>query len=85
MNTILYGGLKYTKIHHAICCRLCKQIIRSTHLHDYKTCICGSISIDNDRVLGSKEHIDDRSIYVSEVRGKKIYIPHPSYLNNLLY
>lgn len=83
MNTILYGGLKYKKIRHAIYCILCSQTITSTHVHDYKTCACGSISIDCDRVLGSLTHIEDRSIYLSEIGRKKIYIPHPSYLNNL--
>ena len=85
MNTILYGGIKYKKIHNAVRCKLCSETITSTYLHDYKTCACGSISIDYERVLGSTEHIEDRSIYFSEIHGKKIYIPHPSYLNNILY
>jgi hypothetical protein len=27
-------------------CRLCNDIIESTHVHDYKTCSCGEISVD---------------------------------------
>lgn len=33
-------------IKNAIQCKHCGDIIESTHLHDYKTCSCGSVSVD---------------------------------------
>ena len=27
-------------------CLICRQVIRSTHRHEFKTCKCGSLSVD---------------------------------------
>lgn len=32
-------------IRNAICCNKCGDVIRSLHLHDFKTCKCGSVSV----------------------------------------
>ncbi|WP_436286300.1 DUF7695 domain-containing protein [Ruminococcus difficilis] len=33
-------------IKNSIQCKHCGDIIESTHLHNYKTCSCGSVSVD---------------------------------------
>jgi len=30
-------------------CRHCKQVIESTHVHDYVSCACGKIAVDGGR------------------------------------
>ena len=30
----------------AVKCNLCGDIIESTHVHDYKRCSCGNVSVD---------------------------------------
>lgn len=36
----------------AIKCNHCGDIIESTHVHDFKTCSCGTVSVD-----GGKEYL----------------------------
>ena len=46
MNYILYAGLKYSQIRHAIYCKKCKETIESKHQYDFKFCSCNSVGID---------------------------------------
>jgi len=57
---LVYGGVKYKKVRHAVLCKICKETIESSdkYVHDYKVCTCGSVGIDNDRVIGSLEYGD---------------------------
>ena len=74
---LVYGGVKYKKVRHAVLCRICKETIESSdkYAHDYKLCTCGSVGIDNDRVIGSIENMEDRSVYCAKVNGKTLWLP----------
>jgi hypothetical protein len=76
MDNIVYGGIKYRKIRHAIYCKNCKDTIESKSLHDFKYCSCGSIAIDDNRIIGDKINIENRSIYCYELNGRKIWLPN---------
>lgn len=73
----VYGGVKYKKVRHAVICKICKVTIESSdkNAHDYKLCACGSVGIDNDRVIGSLENMEDRSVYCAKVSGKTLWLP----------
>ena len=75
MSTIVYAGVKYTKIRHAIECKKCLETIESKHSHDYKVCSCGAVGIDDNRVLGNQSDMEDRSMYCAIIGNKKIWLP----------
>jgi len=72
---IIYGGVKYFKVRHAIYCKKCEQTIESNYQHDFKTCLCKSISIDggieDGRILGNLNEMEDRSMYCAELGNDK--------------
>lgn len=78
---LVYGGVKYYKVRHAVMCRLCKETIESSdkNAHDYKVCTCGSVGIDggikDGRLIGSLEHMENRSVYSAKVAGKTLWLP----------
>jgi tRNA(Ile2) C34 agmatinyltransferase TiaS len=72
---LIYGGVKYSRIRHAIYCRRCKETLESRGVHDFKMCSCGSIGIDDNRVLGQKTNMESRSMYVAFVNGKTLWLP----------
>ena len=47
-------------------CKLCGDIITSTHVHDFKFCKCGSVAVDGGhdylRRCGYREDYEDLSI-----------------------
>ena len=78
MPQIIYGGVKYTQIRHAIMCKKCLETIESKHDHDFKYCSCGAVGIDGgiadgNRILGDPSDIEDRGVYSVIVQGKKVY------------
>ena len=80
MSTIVFGGLKYTQIRHAIYCKICTDTIESTSIHDYKVCKCGAVGVDGgivpgNRILGNLADIEDRSMYCATVGGKIFWLP----------
>jgi hypothetical protein len=82
MPSIVYGGVKYTQIRHAIMCKKCLETIESKHDHDFKYCSCGAVGIDGgiadgNRILGDPSDIEDRSMYNAVIRGKKLWLPWP--------
>ena len=84
MSFIRYGGVKYSQVRHAIYCKLCKDTLESKR--GFKICSCGSAGIDENRILGSLEHIEQRSMYCAFINGKKFWLPeeitHLNLLNN---
>ena len=74
MNNIIYGGVKYTRIRHAIYCKKCKDTIESKFIHDFKYCLCGAIAIDDNRIIGDIINIESRNIYRAIVNNKYIFI-----------
>lgn len=78
---LVYGGVKYYKVRHAVMCRRCKETIESSdkNAHDYKVCACGSVGIDggikDGRLIGSLEHMENRSVYSAKVAGKTLWLP----------
>ena len=76
---LVYGGVKYYKVRHAVMCRLCKETIESLYVHDYKLCACKSVGIDggikDGRLIGSLEHMENRSVYSAKVAGKTLWLP----------
>lgn len=72
---ITYGGVKYMLVRHAIYCIQCKDTIESTHVHNFKMCSCGSVGINDERVLGDKENMEPRSMYCAFVNGKTLWLP----------
>ena len=81
MPSILYGGLRYTQIRHAIQCKKCSETIESKDIHDLKYCSCKAVGIDGgisegNRILGNLSDIEERSIYCANVLKKKFCLPH---------
>lgn len=81
MLSLVYGGVKYIRVRNAIFCKLCKDTIESKGYHDFRYCSCGSIAIDDERVLGDPKDIETRNIYCATVNGKKLWLPEDAYLN----
>lgn len=70
---MIYGGVKYYKVRHALYCKKCFVTIESIKSLIY--CPCGSIGLDEGRILGNLEDMEDRSMYVATVRGKRVWLP----------
>jgi len=80
MPYIIYGGVKYTQIRHAIQCKKCLDVIESKYIHDFKYCSCNSVGIDGgidegNRILGDLLNIENRSMYCAIVKNKKLWLP----------
>jgi hypothetical protein len=79
MTYILYGGLKYYQVRHAIFCKLCKDTLESKDIYDFKMCSCRSVGIDGglaeNRIIGDRDNYENRSMYVARVNGKKYWLP----------
>ena len=80
MATIIYGGVKYKQVRHAVYCLKCRETVESVHLHDYVMCLCGSVGVDGgiyegNRVIGNPEDMEMRGMYCAIVNGKQIWLP----------
>ena len=80
MSFIVYGGIKYIQVRHAIYCKKCKDTIESTSVHDYKLCSCGAVGIDGgilagNHVLGNISDMETRSMYRAIINKRKIWLP----------
>ena len=80
MPYIMYGGVKYFQIRHAIKCKKCLEVIESKDCHDYKSCSCNSVAIDGgikegNRILGNLSDIEDRRMYAAIIQKKRIWLP----------
>ena len=80
MPSIVYAGVRYTQIRHAIQCKKCLNTIESKHRHDFKYCQCKAVGIDGgvsagNRILGNLVDIENRSMYCTIINKKKIYLP----------
>ena len=80
MPSIVYGGLRYIQIRHAIYCKKCKQTIESKSVHDFKTCSCNSVGIDGgilngNSILGNLEDMENRSVYCAYSMNKRVWLP----------
>jgi hypothetical protein len=80
MPSIVYGGLRYTQVRHAIYCKNCKETIESKHVHDFKYCSCKAVGIDGgisagNRILGNLSDMEDRSMYCIIIQNKKVWLP----------
>jgi len=92
MPYIVYAGVKYTQVRHAIQCKKCLETIESKHIHDFKYCTCMAVGIDGgisagNRILGSMSDIEDRSMYCAIIGNKKLWLPQsavPAGLNSRL-
>jgi hypothetical protein len=80
MPHILYGGVRYTQVRHAIKCKKCLETIESKYVHDYRCCSCKSVAIDGgneegNRILGNVCDIEDRRMYSAIIKKKRIWLP----------
>ena len=80
MPSIVYAGVRYTQIRHAIQCKKCLETIESKHRHDFKYCSCKTVGIDGgisagNRILGNLLDMEDRSVYYTIIHKKKISLP----------
>lgn len=80
MPHIIYGGVKYSQVRHAIMCRRCRETIESKYTYDYKLCSCGAVGIDGgitrgNRILDDLASLEQHSMYVATVKGKRIWLP----------
>ena len=80
MPSIIYGGVRYIQIRHALYCKKCKDTIESRSIHDFKFCKCGAIGIDGgvscgNTILGNLSDMETRSIYRAEVDKKFFWLP----------
>ena len=53
-------------------CPKCKDVVESTHVHDFRNCRCGAISVDGGLEYLRRGWMDDRfqPIELSEIAGK---------------
>ena len=80
MSSIVYAGVKYRQIRHAIHCKKCLETIESNDTNDFKYCSCGAVGIDGgisdgNRILGNLSDIENRSMYCAIVQKRKIGLP----------
>jgi hypothetical protein len=80
MPHILYGGVKYVQIRHALFCKKCKQTIESKDVHEFSWCNCGSIGIDGgicdgNTLLGDSSYMETRSMYCALINKKVLWLP----------
>jgi hypothetical protein len=80
MTSIVYAGVKYVQVRHAIQCRKCLETIESKHIHDFKYCACGAVGIDGgisagNRILGKLSDMENRSMYCANVQNKNVWLP----------
>jgi hypothetical protein len=80
MATIIYGGIRYKQIRHAIKCKKCDDTIESLSRHDFKYCSCGTIGIDGgieagNHILGNLDDMENRSVYKAVIGGKTLWLP----------
>lgn len=75
MPSIVYGGLRYEQVRHAIYCKKCKETIESK---TFKYCSCGAVGIDETHILGNLSDMEDRSMYCAIVHGRKVWLPQMS-------
>ena len=80
MPSILYGGVRYTQVRHAIYCKKCFDTIESKDRHDFKYCSCGAVGIDGgifdgNSILGNLSDMEDRSMYCVLLEKKKVWLP----------
>jgi len=80
MPSIIYGGVTYMQVRHAVQCKKCLDTVESKEIHDFKQCSCGAVGVDGgledgNRILGDFADIDDRSVYCAKSRGKTVWLP----------
>jgi hypothetical protein len=80
MASILYGGITYIQVRHAIYCKRCEDTIESTYQHDFKYCSCGAVGIDGgvsagNRLLGNLSDMEPRSMYRATINTKRFWLP----------
>jgi hypothetical protein len=80
MPYIVYGGVNYYMVRHAIQCKLCSDTLDSKHERDYKVCSCGKVAIDGgisdgNRIIGNPSDIKNVSMYRASIRGKTLWLP----------
>jgi len=80
MPSIIYGGVRYIQVRHAMYCKKCSDTVESKSCHDFQFCNCGSVGVDGgtaagNRVLGKLEDMEDRRMYVAYVEKKKLWLP----------
>ena len=80
MPFVVYAGVKYIQIRHAIQCKKCLETIESKHTHDLKYCSCRTVGLDGgiedgNHILGNILDIENRSMYCANVQKKKIWLP----------
>jgi hypothetical protein len=68
------------QVRHAVYCKICKDTIESTHVHDFKFCTCGAVGIDGgvlsgNRILGNLSDMECRSMYFATVGTVKMWLP----------
>lgn len=88
MPHVMYGGVKYKQVRHAIQCMKCLDTIESKFLHDFKECSCKSVSIDGgimdgNSIGGDLKNIEDRRMFCALVNGKEVWLP--AYVINMLF
>ena len=80
MPSIIYGGVRYIQVRHAMYCKKCFDTVESKSCHDFQFCNCGSVGVDGgtaagNRVLGKLTDMEDRRMYVAYVEKKKLWLP----------
>lgn len=59
-------------LHNRIRCKLCGDVIESTHHHDFKWCSCGKVAVDGGhdylRRVGDPNNWEDVSEFFPEIK-----------------
>ena len=80
MPSIIYGGVEYIQVRHALYCKKCKDTIESKFIHDFKWCSCGAIGVDGgvsagNHVLGDLASTETRSMYRATIGTLMVWLP----------
>jgi len=80
MPSIIFGGLKYIQIRHAVYCKKCKETVESRFQYDYKICSCGAVGVDGgildgNRFIGKFDDMETRCMYASMVSRIEMWLP----------
>jgi hypothetical protein len=80
MPSIIYGGVRYFQVRHAMYCKKCSDTVESRSGHDFRFCKCGAVGVDGgieggNRVLGKLTDMEDRRMYVAYIHKKKLWLP----------
>lgn len=80
MPHIVFGGVKYLQVRHAVQCMKCHETIESRFPNDLKKCKCNAIEInggiaDGNYIKGDPKQMEDKRVFCGLINGNEACIP----------